>query len=87
MTHCTPEVRDAVRSAQRALVDRDCIAHATVFDPQHGPRDQWTLEAIVANGKHIPREVVAELAAAGLDVCLPVQRQGEHALLVATVVN
>jgi len=81
---CQPAARDAVRAAQRALVDVDCVADATVFAPDVGPRDCWVLEVIVADPDRVPNVVVDELGSAGLDLCLPLQRQGEHSLVVAT---
>jgi len=63
---CQPAARDAVRAAQRALVDVDCVADATVFAPDVGPRDCWVLEVIVADPDRVPNVVVDELGSAGL---------------------
>jgi len=57
---CQPAARDAVRAAQRALVDVDCVADATVFAPDVGPRDCWLLEVIVADPERVPNAIVDE---------------------------
>ena len=82
---CQPEARDALRSAARALRDRDGVIDAEVFAPADTHHDEWVLEVVLEATDRVGPGVLGELVAEGLDVALPAQQQGAQPVLVATV--
>lgn len=82
---CTAQTRTYLQQTARALRGRDAVETVTLFEPETGPGTGWTLEVVLSRPDRVPHAVVDELAGGGLGLALPVQRQGDGAILLATV--
>ena len=63
--NCTVDRRAAAQDAADKLATTPTVAATDVLDPATGPRDQWTIEVIVAR-TYVPSVVHFALGAAGL---------------------